>query len=969
MFGLQTIYIADPDLTVARQVLNAVAMICKQDGIIWGCALAASLWRMFVMANTASFKHSAAGSIAGEWPAILIPFLLAMTLTNGELKSDVQVESTVNGQVTVVSNVPYIIVAAPALFTTLGQDIKDTTKTAYQNSGLDYSAISAADNGFINPLKVLLTSRTAILKMNWLNSQINSLIGSCLASDAGYNYSEVARLVTNAGNTGATAGQSLSVFDAAGDKPTSIGALLYQASLNQNGMVPDIDVDGNHLVTCFDAAYKVADNINNAIYSQEFSRVVQGAVNATDQPNPAADFSIDSLSRQYLAVRTANMTTNMLAGGTEQANAELINLMFTELVKNDLNCLKTDGANKSACLATAIQANEIERNNIQAAANANESLMYAGQFANIILFVVIGLGPFILMCMMYAGLSVNRAMMTALHMIVWPILIMNVGAEIINGMMYSSVASFMSSIAQNGYISQAATVEVYKNFSMKIGTASFLMASLPILMTTIFGLGTSAAMVRISDSMASRSNKVGDAAAPAAIDTPPVIRQSSPINTQQGIGFFTASNAGYLSSAAISSVLGDTTVSAGNALSNARSQAHVLSEGSSQLQTYENAFRKGHRESTGLDRSTFQRLSDAYSKELSALQGSSTKTGVGGISSDTTTTELSGSVGGELGYGGGSVVKAGVSAGVSGRGAALASDTSDLHKVSEKDRSEALRRAASTVLDEGKSVTGHHSIDDSSEKSLANIMATQRSYSDTLSHGHTLTETAENAVRQSGSFVASTQKIDATQFGLQSSVNPAFQRFNLLEGRSFDTSAANAPYLARARADMQRGGIDRVGINQDGQDALVRFRAAAMLANDPNAAATDRLAATTFLHSGVKAMEGMGLDNAPQTDLSGLGRPTADALANPFAPKAPAPASHYRARPAGSGHKPGTADVSQPRGGSLEGADEFRSDNERQRQKTGDQVFSEVDRTIAAGPQGNTVTRAGKKAKDGLLDW
>ena len=116
MFGLQTIYIADPDLTVARQVLNAVAMICKQDGIIWGCALAASLWRMFVMANTASFKHSAAGSIAGEWPAILIPFLLAMTLTNGELKSDVQVESTVNGQVTdalYVLNFSFLGGAAP----------------------------------------------------------------------------------------------------------------------------------------------------------------------------------------------------------------------------------------------------------------------------------------------------------------------------------------------------------------------------------------------------------------------------------------------------------------------------------------------------------------------------------------------------------------------------------------------------------------------------------------------------------------------------------------------------------------------------------------------------------------------------------------------------------------------------------------------------------------------------------------
>jgi conjugal transfer mating pair stabilization protein TraG len=57
-----------------------------------------------------------------------------------------------------------------------------------------------------------------------------------------------------------------------------------------------------------------------------------------------------------------------------------------------------------------VQANEIERNNIQAAANGFESLMYAGAFANQITAVVIGLGPVIVLFMMFAGVGAGKNM-------------------------------------------------------------------------------------------------------------------------------------------------------------------------------------------------------------------------------------------------------------------------------------------------------------------------------------------------------------------------------------------------------------------------------------------------------------------------------------------------------------------------------------------------------------------------------
>jgi len=881
MFSTQTIYTTDPDLSTLSAIFNGVAMICNQQGIIWGCAVAAAMWKLFTLSTSAAFQGAAGGasSPGKEWPAFIVPFLLAGMLTNGDVKTDVQIESTVSGNVTIVSNVPVILSAVPSTFTGLGQDVGKVVETAYQGVATDYSAISASSTGFINPLKVLLTSRTAIMKLGGINSQINSVISACLGSDAGFNYATINSLVSTAGNGGATASQSLSVYDAAADSPTSIGALLYQASLNLTGKVPDIDVSGNHLVSCFDAANQVAENINTALYSTDFTRVVQGAVNSSDQPNASADFGIGSLSREYLAVRTANTVTNTLAGGAAQANAELINLMFSELVRADLNCLKADGQYKITCLATATQANEIERNNIQLAANANEGVMYMGHFANAILCFIIALGPVLIMCMMYVGLNVNKTFLAAIHMIVWPILAMHVGAEIINGMIYTQIASFMRSISQGGYIAHAQMMEVYKEFSMKIGTASQMMSQLPILMTTIFGLSAGAAMVRISDSLGSHSNKVGETTTPNAIDSVPLIRQGSAFQAQQGLNSSTITPAGSLSAAAIRSTMGGTEVTAAQAIQDSNAQIRTLSEGRNQLQSWENAFRSGDYNSVGVSKSVFDSVKSAYDKQLSSGENHSNKTGHsdtdGKLSSKTQEAHVGGEVSGGLNpLKWGAEVKAGGSLSKSFQQNANQTD----YQASEAERSRALRVATSSVHDSGSSVTGNSSMDHRSEKTLSHVSSTQASYSDTLSHVHSTTESADTAVRRSASFVANTQNITAAQVANQAETNADFQRFMVgPQSRAFSTDPGAAQYLARARSESANGSIDH--IDGRGQSALENIRAATLMAGDTNASAQDRLKATEYLSGAVKAMEGYGLD-ANALDNA---RPTGD----PSAPSAP----------------------------------------------------------------------------------
>jgi conjugal transfer mating pair stabilization protein TraG len=184
------------------------------------------------------------------------------------------------------------------------------------------------------------------------------------------------------------------------------------------------------------------------------------------------------------------------------------------MVQNDLNCLRATSNDLTQCEATALQAAEVERNNIQEAASEVPMLRYAGSFGNYLIALIIGLGPVIIMFMMFAGVDAGKSVKTAAHIIVWPLLVVNVGAELVNAMISIDIANYLQSIRQGGWISQATTFAAYKELSLQIGTGSHIMASLPVLMSLIFGLGESSAMTSVASTIAPRSNDTTENLAP-----------------------------------------------------------------------------------------------------------------------------------------------------------------------------------------------------------------------------------------------------------------------------------------------------------------------------------------------------------------------------------------------------------------------------------------------------------------------
>ena len=848
-----TIYSTSADLTTLYAVLNGVAMICKEDAWIWGFALVVAMWRLLASSTSAVLR-----SPGGQGAAVLghgafntlMPFILAMTLTNPMLKGTVQLEATVNGAVTEVDNVTLVISAIQAAGSILSMDLNAAYSTAFQTVDADYPAISASANGFLNPLKVLLTSRTAMVRLGGVDSEVKTVLAACLGPDSGVNYASIQNLVQNAGNTGATSAQSISIN---GLNPTALGALLYQASLNTNGMVNDPGLSSTQILSCSDAAYKVADDITDALNSVEFTRVIQGAVNGMDQPLPGADYSFNTVAAQYSAVTRANTLGNVFSGGTGQANAEFMNLLFSEIVETNLNCLKASSDTLVECQATALQAAEVERNNLQQAASEVPMLRYAGSFGNYLLAMIIGLGPAIVMLMMFAGIEAGKCVKTVAHIIVWPLLVVNVGAELVNSMICVDVANYLQSLRQGGWISQASTLSAYKELSLQIGVGSHIMASLPVLMSLIFGLGESSAMTSVATTIAPKGRDTADNLAPAPESTRPMFENSA-VGTisQTGNGSGRLAMTGSLNAVSTSNTFGNSVREAARSLTESDTRSRALTAGESNLADIRSAISSGNYQSIGLDRQVGEALARNFNAEQRTGNDMQAGGAVTGVRSNSNQTSAGGG-------GSASFSNRGLRFNVGAHGDTATSANDSLQDAQSRTRNEnyndsvAMSRALSKTMSEFQNTSAGQR----SSSELSKSLSIQQSYQKTLSEVQSVSDSASQGVRDTSSMVNMSSTIGATELAWQQRSNSEYAAFQLTSGRQFSENSAVQPYIAKAESDAASGATDRVVGDRDAQDAVNRHRAAVMMAQDEKAAPADRLAAARYLADEGRALQHM----------------------------------------------------------------------------------------------------------------
>lgn len=860
MFPTLTIYSVSADLTMLNAILNGVAMIVNQTGFIWGFALLVSTWNIIRTVTKATFASvgGGGGSAMGTGAFdIIMPLIFASLLTAPGMKVSVNLESTINGKLSKVDNVPFVIALVPAMASELSQELGGLVETAYQSAGTNYSSISASGNGFVNPLKVLLTSRTAIMRLGSVDSQVKSVVGACINSDSGADYSTIIAKVMNAGNTGATIAESIPIN---GIPKTALGALLYQASLNTSGLVTDMNISSQSISTCADAAYIVADNIGNTLNSKEFSRVVQGAVNGSDQPNPNADYSFTKFAEQYTAVRTANTSLSALADGTTQANAEAINLLFSELVTSDLNCLRSDASNKTTCQAAAIQGLEIERNNIQRAANEVQMLKYAGSFANHIMALIIGLGPVVVMFMMFSGSNASKSIYTVVHIMVWPLLVLNVGAEIINGMIYMQVATFLTSITQGGYLSQAVAIEAYKQFSIQVGTASHIMSSLPVLMSMIFGLSATSAMVSVASRMSPPDSQAATATTPQAMGTSPILQNSSLASASQGAGYNTLAETGAIKAVNQNAQYGQLAQQAHRAQSEEAARQKTITEGESLTNTFTERGSLSNASRFGIDKVTAETISNRASETLRNANNEHLNNTASSVKTNSNTSTVGG--GGAIKWGkgsGGDGGGGGWGFGVSGRVDTATTATDALTETTVAGKSKVVEQAKAVekaIGDELRTAKTNGSSTDK-VKALEAMYSKQQQYTSTLSESLSNKDSSGLNNSNTNSLVSFAQNYSSESLAHSIQTNKGMRDFQLTEGRNFEQSTAAAKHMRDATQMVDSGASDQVRMSPLARQAAIRHNAAVRLFNDGNASTDDRKMASDYLTKQGMAISGL----------------------------------------------------------------------------------------------------------------
>lgn len=841
-------------------IFNGVAMICDQTAFIWSVASLAGIIQIISMSTQATLQLGAnpASILIKGWINILISFVLAILLTNPALKGTVTTENLLSGQQTTIANVPLVISIVPYVASTMADSMGGVVETAFQGNNSQAPYLASRGNGFLSPLKTLLSARNAAGKLPGIESQINSVISQCLDSSSGVDYALVSSLVMNAGNTaaeGASSAQSIQISNSSSGA-TSLGALLYQASLNNTSFVVDFPMGTNvgaDALSCSTAALQVAANINSSLLSSAFSASVSGAISNADTANQRS-YSLDSLNNIYLGIRQSSSVLNTLSMGTDQANTEMLNLLFQGLVKDNLDCLRSDGVNKVQCLASMEMRKATEQANIDNASAGQLALQFAGQFGNYMLALIIGLSPIMIIFMMFRGVNAGKSVVIAVHMIVWPYLVTNVGGSLINGMIYYNVGNLIANLSQGGMINQMNAAEVYRSFSMQIGAASALMATLPVLMTTIFALSESAAIVSLGGKMSGADHFDERSLAPQLMSNSALVKGGEMMSASFQLGSGAINKmTGAFDGVASSQTFGANAREVSLSTVNAMQQSEQYSSGEREMKDWREAFKSGDYSRLGVGTEIGQEVKSSFESNLRAQQ-SSDQSLSRSMDSGKSVNE---NVGGEIGLGLDGL-NLGFKAGIQGQHSKTDQSADQVSKKEAIQEADSLSDATAQVsrhLGRGEEgIEAAHSLERSSNliKEFSNISSQTESF----------TSASQTSLKNASHFVAESNNIGSQELAFHSANNARYMQF-LDESRvasEFVDQSRFRRYKDESYKDMENDIIASAS-NPYAKNAILSHRAMVRMAQDESLSDQDRLSAQGYLAKEGQVLSGLYYKN------------------------------------------------------------------------------------------------------------
>ena len=814
-------------------IFNMIAMVCNNSSLIFGAAILAGAFK--ISAHSLSYGHLRSTLASAAVDALVVPMIIALTLTSGSLKTNLTVESTISGSLTSIANVPIVIAIVPVVASHVGQTVGAAVETAFNGVNTSYPLISASGTGFLNPLRILVATRTAVNDLGIIPSQISTVVSTCVNTDSGLDLSAVQSSVMDVSNSGVPPEQTLAINNVTG---TGVGALLWAATQSSGTVTSMADITGGGapqanpsipMVPCAQAAQMVANNISFALNSKNFARVVQGSIQASDNPiqNPGAanPYTLDALSAKYSAIRNPNAITAAV-GGQTQANTEMMNLQFSEMVEQQLDCLSLSGSNKTV---------------------------------------------------MFMGEGFAKPLNAWVQMILWPILMSEVGAELINGIMYFKVATFFQSMSQGGTISQSLAYNAYTELANQISMASSLMGGLPQLMGVIFALGGSAALNSVANEISSGQTDAADSLAAPLQNSAPIVSQSSVANTTQGLR-----DASTIINGQVDPVHASMNSNMANSLNNTISESQSQSKTNTEDMKFTNAITKGssHSETNGLKLS--EGLQSYYEESLKKGSGESSDQSSSNSNSSNNQTSNSASTNAKISFGLG-VGLSGPSANMGGsldrHTGATDTDTSSSAKETAQRNAISENTNRDRALRETRSHANDQSFGEEDRKYLDHAISGNTAIGETITNADSKTNAQVRGEEASQRMSLFTQDgIKMQQLATGFATNQAFRSYENTAGN--DWGRSHSREIGEQEKRYESGAVSQLSGSNIPKGLIYRHMAAQTVAMSPNASPEERMAAGAYLGSATSIL--MGSTGLKATDENSKNLHIAQPATNPM---------------------------------------------------------------------------------------
>ena len=482
---------------------NAVASLCSNGNFIafvWSTAVAASLFG-FARAIASSVNLSAEETnkrMGTSIISMIISGLIALSLT-GAANWKLQIEDMQSGVVTEVDNVPmaasFLQWGATNLFT---NGFSKMLETVTQDTGASSADLSVGAQGFLNPVNSLLSARKIIANGLTapaadtgavdasIGNQLNQIIAYCLTPAPSSLAADIANPQSN------TPYVQLSNENSA----TSVGVILGYAA-QSSGTIPLFNNNAGEIVPCAAAVTQYAANVQSGLSNTQFSALAVKPDNKAEPTTVQNDFG------KLITVQQA--FGSVIANGQRDASKEVLNMLFYDLVDENLKCIQASGTSKTNCLIQAEQIKVKEQSNLDNAANAFQLTTYAASFPNFLgPITVVLMVPLLIMCMFSGAQGLGKAITSMSHVILWPIVIYSIGAPVVNGLMSNYIGRQLDWITANGAMNHPQVAAWYAVLSQSVGAMSTIQASIGTFIAIIFGFGAAAGIVAVSQAMAGK---------------------------------------------------------------------------------------------------------------------------------------------------------------------------------------------------------------------------------------------------------------------------------------------------------------------------------------------------------------------------------------------------------------------------------------------------------------------------------